>query len=566
MFPAILGWLGNLGSRDQDDSASEPAAPPQQRPVVIDLTAEDDGDTAAVVATTTTTTTPSLSSLSSSDSNRTTRPGKRSRPTSTDDGDCGNKSRSECDPDSLGAGPCTWWTSDEGGDRGRCRTRPDLDELQSMVEHNCRVLSRESDSAVILSLARRYLAKPPPDDTPQATLCAWLAQQFSMDGMRLTVDDGGPVASSVAHSTSIVHRVNDRLWIGERPSPRSSSNDDVHDTMFYVLERIDNHDERRSRWTGFGEEEILASYQYGKRHATMSDEHKRIFPTRETHWMHIAGDATPGHIGFGWSVKRTGFKHTGEVWVAFVTSRPVRTERDVANIQGHDVEMYMSVLTHPEAPMVVHMGIQRGLQHAIQWIDGKTWMHGRLSIPLHSFAARAIKSMRPRVVYMMTSPVVHMGPLLERALPHHVFRSTTWSSLDQRTEPHPDPVTFRYTKKVDDDGLMLARQRTAEHERISDDKERRMLALQRVRPAPDESPIHEIRRADGIDTLQIWDPSRTQVLYEERGARYSRSGTTVSVWGRPWTGDPRAFSWLNHPNMLRHALATVNYEALAANF
>jgi hypothetical protein len=87
------------------------------------------------------------------------------------------------------------------------------------------------------------------------------------------------------------------------------------------------------------------------------------------------------------------------------------------------IEMYITASTHSMAPIVQHMGIQRGMQFLVHHGDKA---HGGLSMQLHVFVAHALRerfrlestgdddNMASAPIYMLTCPVKTMTGILIR--------------------------------------------------------------------------------------------------------------------------------------------------------
>ena len=98
-------------------------------------------------------------------------------------------------------------------------------------------------------------------------------------------------------------------------------------------------------------------------------------------------------------------------------------------------------------------------------------------------------------------------------------------------------------------------------------REQVKASQQESRPRTDETPVQQ---DDGYDEvlLNIWDPSRTRVLFQRKhnGEKRDNRRVEYSIKGSPWRGNPKAFDWYWHENMSSCELVTVDYHAMAANF
>ena len=110
------------------------------------------------------------------------------------------------------------------------------------------------------------------------------------------------------------------------------------------------------------------------------------------------------------------FYKKSEVWVAYAIRK--RPDQEFNPLDTSKVEMAVAVLTSEEAPFVLHMGISRGLMHLE---TGEEATPG-LSIKLHAFAGQVMRKIDPSKKYLITTPLLKMRELIEKALPRHAYQ------------------------------------------------------------------------------------------------------------------------------------------------
>ncbi len=118
-------------------------------------------------------------------------------------------------------------------------------------------------------------------------------------------------------------------------------------------------------------------------------------------------------------------KDANELWVAYASDIPVTKKAHLGEINPH-IEMFVTVTTAPESPITFHMGISRTWEAAIDLEERserfgrpKRIKHPDQSIHLHSFAAKVMKDINPKRVWMLTTPAPSMGKILLNKMPPH---------------------------------------------------------------------------------------------------------------------------------------------------
>ena len=112
------------------------------------------------------------------------------------------------------------------------------------------------------------------------------------------------------------------------------------------------------------------------------------------------------------------------LWVAYVSSVPVtsRAYLDIYSdkeIKNPNIEMYITVITSRDALLTSHMGISRSYENALD-LDARPPRKIKQkdqALQLHSFAAKVMKLIDPKKIYMLTTPTGAMRSILMTKLP-----------------------------------------------------------------------------------------------------------------------------------------------------
>ncbi|HEX4851567.1 MAG TPA: hypothetical protein VFV08_12205, partial [Puia sp.] len=109
-----------------------------------------------------------------------------------------------------------------------------------------------------------------------------------------------------------------------------------------------------------------------------------------------------------------------EIWISYALSgKNIDPAKPIHESLFPHVEIAMTALTHPDVPVVVHMGIGRTTYNTKSICNGVLPQHKELSIPLHGFTAKAILE-TPQghdKMWLYTSPALTMAKILNKALP-----------------------------------------------------------------------------------------------------------------------------------------------------
>jgi hypothetical protein len=116
--------------------------------------------------------------------------------------------------------------------------------------------------------------------------------------------------------------------------------------------------------------------------------------------------------------KKNSIKHTNELWIAYASRKEVTGKAFLqVNSKKTDIEMYMTVITSPNAFITSHMGISRTWEMAEDLEKNPQKKHKYQSLYLHAFAARVMRQIDSKKIYMMTAPNELMYKILLKKLP-----------------------------------------------------------------------------------------------------------------------------------------------------
>jgi hypothetical protein len=113
-----------------------------------------------------------------------------------------------------------------------------------------------------------------------------------------------------------------------------------------------------------------------------------------------------------------------EIWISYALSgKDIEPAQPIHEGLFPHIEMVLTALTHPDVPVVVHMGIGRTLHNIKSFYNGVLPQHKGLSVPLHSFTAKAILETPQghNKVWMCTVPAWDMAAILDKALPKDIL-------------------------------------------------------------------------------------------------------------------------------------------------
>jgi hypothetical protein len=184
----------------------------------------------------------------------------------------------------------------------------------------------------------------------------------------------------------------------------------IPSSLYFIMERVDQN---------------ALSYKYAFWKSFVEHEQER-FQRREEQEEGIiySSGQKDGLSGFDASFEFDNSKH--QLWIVYAYTSELTSKNQP--LQEDKIEMYMSVMTTDTAPMTTHMGIQRSYMYLYNERAGG---HSRISVPLHSFAAKIMLIIYPSKLYMITTPVGGMKRTFERlkGLSKHVYVGDNMSKL-----------------------------------------------------------------------------------------------------------------------------------------
>jgi hypothetical protein len=138
---------------------------------------------------------------------------------------------------------------------------------------------------------------------------------------------------------------------------------------------------------------------------------------------------------------------SAEVWVAYVLDKKPQggfSESDLSN-----VVMAVSVATSQGVPFQVHMGISRNPL----FISSSGSSVSGLSVQLHAFAAKVMRTLHPEKKFLITNPLPQMTEILKKSLPQDAVKigENSENSLIQITRDSPiwpNHIEFRLFDQV----------------------------------------------------------------------------------------------------------------------
>lgn len=164
---------------------------------------------------------------------------------------------------------------------------------------------------------------------------------------------------------------------------------------------------------------------------------ERITKNNINNWLHYASyqDSSAGRMDLHYLKNLDGINHfktvlneyfqgiikpINELWVVYASNQPITGEAHLEYYaENPHIEMFVSVITSPEAIFTSHMGISRTWEAALdlQRYPLKRKKHRNQSLYLHSFAAKVMKFLDSKKIYMLTAPNNVMRTILIKNMP-----------------------------------------------------------------------------------------------------------------------------------------------------
>ena len=184
-----------------------------------------------------------------------------------------------------------------------------------------------------------------------------------------------------------VKKINKDLYVGK-----------VGEKFYVAMEQInqDNID----KWTEYARIQVSAGSHKPLKYLSSSDD--------SGHFLQVLKFYRDGKI-----------TSDNELWIAYASSRPVTGKAKKLGLCNPFIEMFVTVVTSPDALITSHMGISRTWKTAydLQQKPPRRRKHPYQSVHLHSFAAKVMKLKNPRRKYMLTAPNPVMRNILLKKMP-----------------------------------------------------------------------------------------------------------------------------------------------------
>ena len=177
--------------------------------------------------------------------------------------------------------------------------------------------------------------------------------------------------------------------------------------LTFVLEKVTT--ENKTKWMEFSKEELRKAFAYSR---AMKLEWDFLGPIR------TAVNSFEEFIDLYAESEDIKYNEN-EVWIAYVKN----------NIT-HQIEMCFTVTTQKNVPVTTHMGIFRA-----NYSSNRMEQTRGLSLLLHSFAAKAMRSIYPEKQYMYTDSIGDMKKILIKSIPSNGFWHVYWDDESNTNPP-----------------------------------------------------------------------------------------------------------------------------------
>jgi len=187
-----------------------------------------------------------------------------------------------------------------------------------------------------------------------------------------------------------LQKINDGLYAGK-----------AADKFYLAMERITP--ENIQDWIDYAQLQVTAGSRMGLKYLQNTD--------------------GSGHFAKVLTAYKSGIiNNKNDLWVAYTSDVPVTKNADLKTYIGAEnprLEMFVTVISSPDALITSHMGISRTWEAALdlQQTPPTRAKHADQSVHLHSFAAKVMKARDPKKVYMLTAPAIAMRDILIKKMP-----------------------------------------------------------------------------------------------------------------------------------------------------
>lgn len=400
-----------------------------------------------------------------------------------------------------------------------------------------------------------------------------------------------------------VKKINDYLYIGKK-----------EDGLYFVMERIDeavpNSESRLQFWRNYVKSENSGHGNYKKAWSQRDGNLPRgflLFPGR-------AGRLDDGLYSFEESLNK--YYTNNELWVAYVSTLEPKKADD---IQADNIEMAVSIMTNPEAPMVVHMGISRSFNYLLNALDEveketqkrKFPLHKDLAMGLHSFAAKVMLLRDPQKIYMVTSPVPMMRDIMTKAISKdHAFVGNGRTEAERIYEAQEKSEDVKELSKLIDEEMEEIKKAEEEfqikkidpmeedYKKITDIEEQKKVSEEIDKLYKEKQELKKEMKSELVGPLwkerseiiskkydqileklkkegklppllcgdwrcnkvEILDKKRKDIVYSD-----NRDEKIVTVNNQTFKDDEtKRFDWFHHRDLSFNPYITIDYDALAS--
>lgn len=182
--------------------------------------------------------------------------------------------------------------------------------------------------------------------------------------------------------------------------------------LYFVMERVSTP-EQADVWHAIYDYMERSYSRTSKNHARIKDlidsnrEDMSDSPCRKL----PAGAGQAGQFTISEAVSTFGSQRPVDLWIAYALSSPEAPTGPVSELDFFKVELIMTVTTAAPFLYTWHMGITRNF---IWKFYKPAKIHGRISVPLHGYAAQIMKRVHPELSYVRSNMAYEMSDILRK--------------------------------------------------------------------------------------------------------------------------------------------------------
>lgn len=193
------------------------------------------------------------------------------------------------------------------------------------------------------------------------------------------------------------------------------------DTIYFVMEKMPKKKHEQSAWLSFWE-----NYTKKDKNNFLLSPHRFVLKGNLPRDAAYAGYSSFEMFFESFSYNQNfneARTENNEFWVSYITpERP--TQPAFKTKDSFTAEMTMGVVTHPGAPVVMHMGFQRSFDYRLK--QGVS--HKGICLPLNGFVASVLRERDPNKTYMISAPT---PKLFETFMKAPDLKGGVWEDLNQ---------------------------------------------------------------------------------------------------------------------------------------